>query len=137
MGNINSHNPSTDSHKPPRFPAQNNVDEKRSCIIRYITIRLEQGRLGKNIAYIIKNCVRDVRAQKALVEYIEAVFAHIHTQVQEGKLDEVKGERAVLAVLWATRWPHMAYMTSEERIEWETVRADAISRLSVKARQGW
>jgi len=137
MGNIHSHNPSTDSHKPPRFPDQNNVDEKRSCIIRYITIRLEQGQLGKNIPSIVNICVRKIRKQKASIEYIEAVFGHIQTKVQEGKVDEIKGGRATLAILWATRWPQWASITSEERFALEIVRADAISRLSANARQGW
>jgi len=142
MGNIHSHNPSTDSHKPPRFPDQNNVDEKRSCIIRYITVRLEQGQLGKNIPSIVNLCVRKIRKQKASIEYIEAVFGHIQTKVQEGKVDEIKGGRASLAILWATRWPHMAtingeQMNSEQLIALEIVRADAVSKLSLEGRRGW
>jgi len=137
MGNINSHDASTDSLKPPRFPDQNNVDTKRSCIIRYITIRLEQGQLGKNIPSIVDICVRKIRKQKASIEYIEAVFGHIQTKVQEGKVDEIKGGRATLAILWATRWPQWASITSEERFALEIVRADAVSRLSLKGRRGW
>ena len=113
------------------------MDEKRSCIIRYITVRLEQGQLGKNIPSIVNICVRKIRKQKASIEYIEAVFGHIQTKVQEGKVDEIKGGRATLAILWATRWPQWASITSEERFALEIVRADAISRLSANARQGW
>lgn len=137
MGNINSHNPSTDSLKPPRFPDQNNVDEQRSLYIRFFTIQLDQGKYGKNISSIVNICVRKIRKQKASIEYIEAVFGHIQTKVQEGKVDEIKGGRATLEILWATRWPQWASITSEERFALEIVRADAVSKLSLKGRRGW
>jgi len=142
MGNINSHNPFTDKKQPPQSLYSNLVDDIRSSHVRYITIRLGQGRLGKDVSSIVDNCNRDIRAHKASIGYIEAVFDHIHSKVQEGKVDEIKGGKATLAILWATRWPHMAtmngeQMNSEQRIGLEIVRADAVSRLSLKGRRGW
>lgn len=142
MGNINSYNPFTDHQKPRQFPNQHAVAEKRSSLIRYLTIQLDQGEYGKNIPSIVNKCVREIRTQKASIEYIEAVFDHIHNKVQEGKVDEIKGGRATLAILWATRWPYMATingkkMNSEQRIALEIIRADALSRLSLRARRGW
>jgi hypothetical protein len=83
---------------------------------------------------IVNICIRKIRAQTASIEYIQAVLDHIHNKVQEGNVDEVKGGKAVLAVVWATRWPHMASITTEGRIALEIMRADAISRLSMKAK---
>jgi hypothetical protein len=137
MGNINSHNPFTDSKQSPRSPEQYVVDDIRSLHIRYYTIELNAGRLGQGIPFIVNTCIRKIQAQTASIEYVEAVLNHIHNKVQEGNVDEVKGGKAVLAVVWATRWPHMASITSEERIALEIMRADAISRLSMKARRGW
>jgi len=81
MGNVNSHNPFTDSIKSPQSPDQNVVDEKRSNLIRYLTILLDQCQFGKGIPSIVNLCVRKIHKQKASIEYIEAVFGHIQTKV--------------------------------------------------------
>lgn len=102
--------------------------------LRYITILLEEGRLGRNFNCVMEQCTRAIQSNKASNEYIQAVFEHIHEQMQTGKLEEAVGIQEVKRLHRVVR--NRAFNgTWEERNALEVILADAIQRLPVNQRR--
>jgi hypothetical protein len=137
MGNINAHPPSADFVNPTQSNTENSDLEPPSSRIRYVEIQLEQGKLGEKFQSIVANCVRKISNHEGSLEYVQVVLEFIHSQVQSGRVHELEGGLATKGIASAANWPSMAHLTNEERIALDVSRADALQRLSARARQGF
>jgi len=106
--------------------------------LRYFTILLEQGKLGRNIGCVMEKCMQAIHAHKASNDYIQAVFQYIHAQVQAGKVEEIVGVREVkrLRALVRNGVPTL-HPTMAERTALKVITADAYQRLPAHLRRGW
>jgi DNA-binding phage protein len=112
--------------------------ETPSPQLRYITILLGQGKLGRNIACVMEKCMEAINAHNAPNEYIQAVFNYIHAQVQAGKVDEIVGVRETkrLRALVRNGVPTL-HPTLAERTALKSILADAYQRLPAHLQRTW
>jgi len=106
--------------------------------VRYCTILLEHGKLGRNIDCIMDTCMKAIYAHHASNDYIQAVFDYIHAQFQSGTIVEMKwiAEVKRLRALVRHGVPILG-PTSAERRALKTILADALRRLPVHAGGQW
>jgi DNA-binding phage protein len=106
--------------------------------LRYFTILLEQGKLGRNIGCVMETCMQAINAHNASNEYIQAVFNYIHDQVQAGKVEEIVGVRETkrLRALVRNGVPTL-HPTLAERTALKVILADAYQRLPAHLRRTW
>jgi hypothetical protein len=133
MGNINSHNPYTDSIRPNQPDREDFNDGIPSPKLRYIQILLKQGQLGNTFPRIIENCIRAAGMQEASVEYIQAVLGYVLDQKQKKKIGELEGGWAILKVVRVAGWHNMVRLTGEDKIALDVIREDAIQQLAMRA----
>ena len=103
--------------------------------VRYLTILLEQGKLGRNISCIMEQCMKAIYANEASHDYIQAVFEYIDAQVQAKMMEESEGISEVKRLRAVVRQTMRFFKpTLAERTALNVILQDALQRLPAHAR---
>jgi len=108
--------------------------------LRYVSVMLEQGRLGKGLPDIINRCVDSTNTGKASSEYIKVVYDHVFTHIQAGHIRELEGASHIRRIARQVRLNTLVKpdtWTNEEQIALEVVITEAHLKLSWEARRRW